>query len=292
MPVLDPKYIADWYYLVPTLDPNQSPRLLKSWIETQKQELDAQHLIQGDIGVHVMDVKGMTWLNKIESPVVIIDYVNQGDVVTSILDAIVADYEAQRGPTFSNSLTYLLQSANIVISQDAGVTCSAEYISDTKGIFTPYFGPTPFDFIGRTAQWYDTTLYFEDIDTALGDPNGYRVISGNIDVNFTIKSNYFAGMEQTPTFSVQGYTVKGSVEILLAPEDWDNLIITQQVCGNFTYSLSDSFLRIGGCSESNTPGITLNLGSARLHGEVSRHMVSGQPTKVKVTFFSYARWQQ
>jgi hypothetical protein len=79
-------------------------------------------------------------------------------------------------------------------------------------------------------------------------------------------------------------------EILLAPEDWDNLIISQQVCGNFTYSLSDSYLRIGGCTESNTPGVSINLGSARLHGEVSRHMVSGQPTKVKVTFHSFARY--
>jgi hypothetical protein len=88
----------------------------------------------------------------------------------------------------------------------------ANYVSDVKGIFTPYFGPTPFDFIGRTAQWYDTTFYVEDIDTAIGDPNGYRVMSGKIDVKFNIKENYFLGMEQTPTFSVQGYTVTGEIE--------------------------------------------------------------------------------
>ena len=61
MPILDPKYIANWYYLVPTLDPNQAPRLLQSWTERQEQGLEEQPMVQGDIGVHIMNVKGMKW---------------------------------------------------------------------------------------------------------------------------------------------------------------------------------------------------------------------------------------
>jgi hypothetical protein len=292
MPILDPKYIANWYYLVPTLDPGGSPRLLQSWVEKQEQTLEPQPLIQGDIGTHVMNVKGMKWVNTIDSPVVIIDYVSQGDIITSIFDAIVADYNAQRGPTFSSELTYLMQRAEIVINSENGVTCSTSYVSSEKGIFTAYFGPTPFDFIGRTAQWYDTTFFVEDVDSAIGDPNGYRVLNGKINVDFQIKENYFQGTGQTPTFSVQGYTVTGEIEIVLSPEYWDNLIITEQVCGNFTYSLSDSYLRIGGCVESSTPGIMLELGSARLHGSVERKMISGQPTTVRITFHSYARYSE
>jgi len=290
MPILDPKYIADWYYLVPTLDPTQSPRLLKNWNEKQEQALSPEKLIQGDIGVHVMSIKGMKWANHIESPVVIIDYVNQGDVITSIFDVIVADYNAQRGPVFASGLTYLMKSAKINISSTDGVTCSADYVSGIGGVFTPVFGPTPFDFIGRTAQWYDTTFYMEDIDTAINDPNGYRVTNGEINIDFNIGENYFQGTGQEPTFSVQGYTVTGTIEIVLPPEYWNNLLITEQVCGNFIYSLSDSYLRIGGCVESSTPGVMLDLGSARLHGSVDRKMQAGQITTVTITFHSFARY--
>lgn len=290
MPILDPKYIANWYYLVPTLDPDQKPRLLQNWTESQEQALDPQPLLQGDIGLHVMNVKGMKWVNQIEAPVVIIDYVNQGDVVTSIFDAIAADYNAQRGPVFANGLTYLLKNATINVNAESGVTCSANYISGEKGIFTPIFGPTPFDFIGRTAQWFDTTFFVEDVDTAINDPNGYRVLNGKIDIAFNINENYYEGTGQEPTFSVQGYNVTGEIEIVLAPEDWDKLIITNQICGDFTYSLSDSYLRIGGCPQSSTPGVQLDLGSARLHGKVERKLISGQTTTVKITFHSFARY--
>ena len=290
MPILDPKYIANWYYLVPTLDPDQKPRLLQNWTETQEQGLDPQLLLQGDIGLHVMNVKGMKWVNQIEAPVVIIDYINQGDVVTSIFDAITADYDAQRGPVFSSGLTYLLKNATINVNAESGVTCSANYISGEKGIFTPIFGPTPFDFIGRTAQWFDTTFFVEDVDVAINDPNGYRVLNGKIDIAFDIKENYYEGTGQEPTFSVQGYNVTGEIEIVLAPEGWDKLIITNQICGDFTYSLSDSYLRIGGCLQSSTPGVQLNLGSARLHGKVERKLISGQTTTVKITFHSFARY--
>lgn len=290
MPILDPKYIADWYYLVPTLDPDQTPRLLKNWNEKQEQALAPEKLIQGDIGVHVMSVKGMKWANHIEAPVVIIDYVNQGDIVTSIFDAIVADYDAQRGPTFASGLTYLMKSAKINISQTEGVTCSVDYVSGVKGIFTPVFGPTPFDFIGRTAQWYDTTFYMQDVNDAIADPDGYRVTSGEINIDFNIGENYFQGTGQEPSFSVQGYTITGRIEIVLSPEYWDNLLITEQVCGNFTYSLSDSYLRIGGCVLSSTPGVMLELGSARLHGSVERKMNSGQITTVSITFHTFARY--
>jgi hypothetical protein len=290
MPILEPKYIANWYYLVPTASQNQAPRLLKDWTETQDQTLEPQELLQGDIGLHVMSIKGMKWNNQIEAPVVIIDYVNQGDIVTSIFDAIVADYNVQRAPVFASGLTYLLKTADIVVNAESGVTCSATYISGVPGIFTPVFGPTPFDFIGRTAQWYDTTFFLGDVDAAINDPNGYRVLNGKINIEFNIKENYFEGTGQEPTFSVQGYNVTGEIEIVLAPDEWDRLIITEQVCGNFTYSLSDSYLRIGGCVESNTPGVQLNLGSARLHGSVSRKMVAGQPTTVKITFHAFARY--
>jgi hypothetical protein len=289
MPILDPKYIADWYYLVPTLDPNQSPRLIKSWAEKQEQTVTPEKLLQGDIGVHVMSVKGMKWTNHIEAPAVIIDYVNQGDVVTGIFDAIIADYNAQRGPTLSSGLTHLMKNAKINISEE-GVTCSVDYVSGVPGIFTPVFGPTPFDFIGRTAKWYDTTFYVQDVDEAINDPNGYKVTSGEINIDFNINENYFQNTGQTPIFSIQGYTISGRIEIVLSPEYWDNLIIAEQVCGNFTYSLSDSYLRIGGCVESSTPGIALELGSARLHGNVERRMNSGQITTVSITFHSYARY--
>lgn len=288
--ILDPKYIADWYYLIPSQDVTQTPRLVQSWTENQEQTIEPQPLIQGDIGVHVMNIKGMKWVNQIESPVVIIDYVNQGDVVTSIFDAIVFDYNAQRGPVIATGTTYLIKNAKIVVNSESGVTCSANYISAAKGIFTPIFGPTPFDFIGRTAQWFDTTFYMQDIDEALNDPDGYRVLSGNINIDFNIKENYFQGLGQTPAFSVQGYNVTGEIEILVPPENWDRLIINQQVCGNFTYSLSDSYLRIGGCVESSTPGIMLELGSARLHGNVERRLISGKLTTVKITFHAFARY--
>jgi len=279
MPVLDPRYIADWYYLVPR--GGTEPRLLEKFIEKQEQGLQRKPLMQGDIGTHVMDVGGMKWNANLTSPVVIIEYSNLSDITTSIFDALIADFNVQRQPQFSVVPTYLLRSANISVNEQ-GVNCTLDYISDQKGIFTAVFGPTSFDFIGRVAKWYDTSFYTSELAEALGQTGGYQVKDGNIDIKFDIKENYFQGTGQTPTFSIQGYGLKGDITVVVEPTQFDLLEIQEQEFGDFRYDVTQTLLTVG--------TQTLDMGSARLHGSVERVMGQDAPIHAKISFESYVRY--
>jgi hypothetical protein len=235
MPLLNSGYLANWYKMsLPQYDgqgnmlPSTYEVLVENYTESKVQEAQNKSMIQGDIGVHIMDIGTLYYTTSISSPV-LIPYSSE---FNDIFDTIVYFTNIQRQPlngTFG--LAYLLKSARIEVTTDA-VRATGNFEGDTAVASAAYNGDNlQVDLLARTARFYDTYFYFGEIT----DSAQYPIISGEINLNFDIDKNYFLGQmwrysgtgeivpSQSPFFSLRGYSATGNIKIGLSPAQYVEL---------------------------------------------------------------------
>jgi hypothetical protein len=235
MPLLNSGYLSNWYKMsLPQYDGSGNMLagtyevLVENYTESKVQEAQNKSLIQGDIGVHVMDIGTLYYTTSMTSPILI----NYSSEFNDIFDTIVYFTNIQRQPlngTFG--LAYLLKSARIEVTTDA-VRATGNFEGDTAVASAVYNGNNlQVDLLARTARFYDTYFYFGEIT----DSAQYPVISGEINLNFDIDKNYFLGQmwrysndgtvvpSQSPFFSLRGYSATGNIKIGLSPDQYVEL---------------------------------------------------------------------
>lgn len=267
--------------------------LFENWTEKQDQKLSKKPLIQGDIGTLVFDVGGIKWTSTIVSPVIIIETVGMNnDHLTNVFDLLIESYNVARSKNVGIlNPDYVLQNAVIDI-QEESVRCTLTYVSAIPGAFSPkQFGIANFDLglpeniIGRTVRNYDTIFYTDEL---LGFDT--YVQNGKIEINFDIKEHYFFNVSsyqstaQYPYFSVQGYQVKGYVNVAIKPDQYDDMYIAAQTPGFLNKGANSGYLAIA--NGANSPAV-LNFGSLRMHSSIEKTMKAGDVATMSISFESF-----
>lgn len=284
MPILDPRYISNWYVIEDAADLDAtgttSPRtrLFENYRQTNDNDVSTKAVIGGDIGPRVASIGGITWKADASSPVIIVED-SFGTAIASIFDTIITQFAVLQNPNYQRNAAYLMQSASIKVSAE-GVNCSIGFISDKPSPFNvlQYSRSSTSNFIGRVAKNFDTVISISTFDiNNLPFTRVYQIIDADISISATIGNNYFPGTGQSPYLSVQGYKVSGSVSILAAPEEFVNFYVPAQQPGTFVVkSLQSTQISIGSSY--------LDLGAISITGRVGWDMAANDLTKVSMTF--------
>jgi hypothetical protein len=278
MPLLNSTYLSNWYkltipyYQIGDLLPTYEKILVESFTQSKIQEASNKGMIQGDIGVRVMDIGTLYYKSTLSGPIIVTD-ADSPNEFTDLFNLISNNIAYQTyGTSGNNGATYLLKSAQIQVSTET-VRATADFEGDYEINPTDYNGNTPtnVDLLARTARFYDTKFYFGTLT------NYYAVISGDININFDLDKNYFLGQNwigtvpsQSPYFSIRGYSATGNVKIALTPDQYSLLV--SGVNGTNDFGLVGSYQAPGlvgnnfgdiGVSIANNGGFkNLNLGSS------------------------------
>lgn len=235
MPVLPPSYIST----LQQVKYNNNVFLFENFTQTQVNEIKEKHMIQGTIGVRVMDVGELYWKTSIKSPALI--FGQSGLAFGDIFSLITTSWNniiSANVPGYIPALP-LMESASISINEK-GVDVSANFVSDFSGPF--YLSDTRDSsnppFTARTAKWYDCTVYAQQMPSAFSGnlPNTVTgaVIEAKIDLKADIGKKFFIGQGQTPFFSINKYTISGEMTLLASAYDLalgTNQISTQYANG-------------------------------------------------------------
>jgi hypothetical protein len=228
MPLINSKYLANWYKLtIPYYNYEtglltSDEILVESFTQSKVQDASNKGMIQGDIGVRVMDIGTLYYTSSLSGPVIVAATSEFTDLFGLITNNIL--YQA-RGTNGTTGTTYLLKSAQIQVSTET-VKATANFEGDYEINPTAYNGYTPSDInlLARTARFYDTKFYFGTLT------NYYAVISGDININFDLDKNFFLGQNwngivpsQSPYFSIRGYNATGNVKLALTPSEYSTL---------------------------------------------------------------------
>jgi len=273
MPLLNSHYLANWYkitipyYNYQTKLLTYDKILVESFTQSKVQDASNKGMIQGDIGVRVMDIGTLYYTSTLSGPVIVADSSEFVDLFGLISNNIL--YQAG-GTNGTNGTTYLLKSAQIQVSTET-VKATANFEGDYEINPTSYNGDTPAEvnLLARTARFYDTKFYFGTLT------NYYPVISGDININFDLDKNFFLGQNwggnvpsQSPYFSIRGYNATGNVKIGLTPEQYTLLagIYGSNNLGLYGSYQTPGFLGVNagniGVSIADNGGFkNLNLGS-------------------------------
>jgi hypothetical protein len=276
MPLLNSGYLANWYKIsLPYYDANGNITgntyevITENYTESKVQEAQNKALIQGDIGVHIMDVGTLYYTTSITSPVLI----NYTTEFHDIFDTIVYYTNIQRQPldgTFGSA--YLLKSARIEVTTDA-VKATGNFEGDTA-VASAYLNSSnqQVDLLARTARFYDSYFYFGEITASAQFP----VISGEINLNFDIDKNFFLGQmwrysgtnevlpAQTPFFSLRSYSATGNIKIGLSPAQYVQLtaLYAEQAPGKLVGNVGNIGVYIASYTGNTLTPKILNLGTA------------------------------
>jgi hypothetical protein len=249
MPLLNSTYLSNWYIL--TL-PNYGQVLAESFTQSKVQEAQNKGMIQGDIGVRVMDVGTLYYTSTVSGPILVAETTEFNDIFGLITSNVDLQRFALSGT--NSNIAYLLKNAQIQISTEqvrATATFEGDYALDVAS-----YNPTgSVDLLARTARFYDTTFYFGSVTDT------YAVISGDININFDLDRNFFLGQGQAPYFSIRGYNATGNVKIALTPSQYASL---SAIVGSFENSgfLNYNSGNIGVTIADNGGAKNLNLGTA------------------------------
>ena len=249
MPLLNSTYLSNWYIL--TL-PNYGQVLAESFTQSKVQEAQNKGMIQGDIGVRVMDVGTLYYTSTVSGPILVAETTEFNDIFGLITSNVDLQRFALSGT--NSNIAYLLKNAQIQISTEqvrATATFEGDYALDVAS-----YNPTgSVDLLARTARFYDTTFYFGSVTDT------YAVISGDININFDLDRNFFLGQGQAPYFSIRGYNSTGNVKIALTPSQYASL---SAIVGSFENSgfLNYNSGNIGVTIADNGGAKNLNLGTA------------------------------
>jgi hypothetical protein len=249
MPLLNSTYLSNWYKL--TL-PGYGEVLAESFTQSKVQEAQNKGMIQGDIGVRVMDVGTLYYTSTVSGPILVAETTEFYDIFGLITSNVDLQRLALSGT--NSNIAYLLKNAQIQISTEqvrATATFEGDYALDVAS-----YNPTgSVDLLARTARFYDTTFYFGSVTDT------YAVISGDININFDLDRNFFLGQGQAPYFSIRGYNSTGNVKIALTPSQYTSL---SAIVGSFENSgfLNYNSGNIGVTIADNGGTKNLNLGTA------------------------------
>jgi hypothetical protein len=264
MPLLNSKLLSNWYKIsVPYFDFEtklftNSEILVESFTQSKVQDASNKGMIQGDIGVRVMDIGTLYYTATLSGPIIVAETSEFYDLFNLISSNISFQrYGVSTSlPYFDNNPTLLLKSAQIQVSTES-VKATANFEGDYALANAYYNGDTPLDIdlLARTARFYDTTFYFGSVT------NNYPVLSGDININFDIDKNFFLGQGQSPYFSIRGYNATGNVKIALKPEQYAYL---SSIVGSYQNSgqLSYNGVNIGVSIANYNSVKNLNLGTA------------------------------
>lgn len=249
MPLLNSTYLSNWYIL--TL-PNYGQVLAESFTQSKVQDAQNKGMIQGDIGVRVMDVGTLYYTSTVSGPILVAETTEFNDIFGLITSNVDLQRFALSGTNLNTA--YLLKNAQIQISTEqvrATATFEGDYALDVAS-----YNPTgSVDLLARTARFYDTTFYFGTVTDT------YAVLSGDININFDLDKNFFLGQGQAPYFSIRGYSATGNVKIALTPSQYASL---SAIVGSFENSgfLNYNSGNIGVTIADNGAAKNLNLGTA------------------------------
>jgi len=235
-------------------------------------------MIQGSLGVRVMDVGELYWKSQIDSTALIYENGVNTDIfaLLTLLWANVTNVNTGAVP-----LQPLLEKATINITKDA-VKCNLNLKSDLPTYFSIVTGGAT-EPIARTAKWYDCTLTINNGPIGFGGTStSVGIESAEIELETKINQRYFIGQGQTPFFSIESYKISGRITILASPADMlnvANLIPFQNRGGLVRTGASSLVLNIG--------GVNLYIGLAAMNSDYTRTIQAGDVNKITVSFTSY-----
>lgn len=314
MPVLPSEYISSWYILRNVLNPSIS-YIFESWSEIQNQDTTPKPLIQGDIGVRVMDIGGMYWQYQVKSPALIIenpmgncaDPNNVNNMkVSSAFGLLAYSLRTIQTPVASNTSNllgsplpavnapiYILENGKLHMDEQ-GVDVSMTFVSDSRGAFLPDYVAGDVTYAARTAKFYDVGLHI----SANYFSGNFQVT--NMDVDFKVQNNknYLIGTDQYPYFSIAGYTCSGSITFLISPEQFENFLgatngrgfmpkqssgVLNAVKSSTAYRAKQFEITVGNSSNWDA----IRFGRAYVTNNLTRSMSAGSLTTATVSFEAF-----
>ena len=239
-------------------------------------------MIQGSLGVRVMDVGEIFWTSEIESAALIYENGVNTDIFGLLTRLWGNILQVNSGAIPEQPL---LDKASINISKDA-VKVNLTLKSDLPNYFSITTGGAN-EPIARTAKWYDCTLTIGSgpvgFPMSLGqNTTTVGIESADIDFETKINQRYFIGQGQTPFFSIESYKISGRITIIASPADMlnvANLIPEQNRGGLVRTGASSLVLNIG--------GVNLYIGLAAMNSDYKRTIQAGNVNKITVSFTSY-----
>lgn len=249
MPLLDSTLLSNWYQI--TLPNYSGPVLAESFTQSKVQDASNKGMIQGDIGVRVMDVGTLYYTSSLSGPIIVPDATTRNDF--SDLFSLMEFYiDRQRKPQSEALIAYLMKSAQIQVTTES-VRATTNFEGDFRLDVATYNSTGNVNLLARTARFYDTIFYIGDLN--------YNVVSGDININFDIDRNFFLGQGQAPFFSLRGYNATGNVKLALNPAQYASLT---GALGSFQQSgvLKRNAQNIGVSIANNGLFKNLNLGTA------------------------------
>jgi len=274
MPVLPPAYLSS----LQKVSIGNNTYILEQFDLQQLNVLSDKQMIQGSLGVRVMDVGELYWKSQIDSTALIYENGVNTDIfaLLTLLWANVTNVNTGAVPQQP-----LLEKATINITKDA-VKCNLNLKSDLPTYFSIVTGGAT-EPIARTAKWYDCTLTINNGPIGFGGTStSVGIESAEIELETKINQRYFIGQGQAPFFSIESYKISGRITIIASPADMlnvANLIPEQNRGGLVRTGASSLVLNIGGKN--------LYIGLAAMNSDYTRTIQAGDVNKITVSFTSY-----
>lgn len=281
MPVLPPSYLGSLQQIYV----GNYLYLLEKFNQRQVNTLSDKQMIQGSLGVRVMDVGEIFWSTQVESSALIFGAgAGAFSDVFALIDIGWANIRSANSPNVQPALP-LMEKASININKD-GVRCSASFKSDDSLPFVVSNSRDASGFFARTAKWYDCTLIASSLP--VGFPGTSNTIiagieSAEIEFDVKITPRFFIGQSQTPFFSIDSYKVSGKMTVIASAADMlnTNNIIPYQTRGFLSLTGPVTIqLQIG-------LGAPITLGLASMKSEYSKSVNAGEVNKITISFTSY-----
>jgi hypothetical protein len=258
-------YVGKWYWL------KYDDKILL--VENMSSELEratnAQKLIQGDSGTHVISNNGKTWNTTMSAPA-LLEVVTPKQTINSqkvtrvaapfssyymdAFDLLINDFGLLRRFLFNGGASlspkHLLTSASINIENDVRIQLSYNSSYTQKFQEIRYINadpPVSLDFLARAAKNYDCRFNVTANDAALT----YKILSGSINITVSHSKMFLVNLEsEYPVYSPQGYQISGSFKI--PANNWDDLLDVFEnndvTLSNFSIVIGTRYLRLGQAS--------------------------------------------
>lgn len=258
-------YVGKWYWL------KYDDKILL--VENMSSELEratnAQKLIQGDSGTHVISNNGKTWNTTMSAPA-LLEVVTPKQTINSqkvtrvaapfssyymdAFDLLINDFGLLRRFLFNGGASlspkHLLTSASINIENDVKIQLSYNSSYTQKFQEIRYINadpPVSLDFLARAAKNYDCRFNVTANDAALT----YKILSGSINITVSHSKMFLVNLEsEYPVYSPQGYQISGSFKI--PANNWNDLLDVFEnndvTLSNFSIVIGTRYLRLGQAS--------------------------------------------
>jgi len=258
-------YVGKWYWL------KYDDKILL--VENMSSELEratnAQKLIQGDSGTHVISNNGKTWNTTMSAPA-LLEVVTPKQTINSqkvtrvaapfssyymdAFDLLINDFGLLRRFLFNGGASlspkHLLTSASINIENDVRIQLSYNSSYTQKFQEIRYINadpPVSLDFLARAAKNYDCRFNVTANDAALT----YKILSGSINITVSHSKMFLVNLEsEYPVYSPQGYQISGSFKI--PANNWNDLLNVFEnndvTLSNFSIVIGTRYLRLGQAS--------------------------------------------